>query len=218
MKKEKLPITYLTDFTSNGWSTIGNLKADKEAIVASYSGTSKIEEVIQDLIDAYTIAVAQMTTIASSKEYLDSPENIKENLKTKALSEDLNINITISEDNKDNFDDDIFEIDLSEPEIDANENELINTPLEPIILDDDFGYDEEDIEEGEREPLLPNDDDYIDFSVDDDVVSGDSVATVGTECAEGEDEFNDDLICDFDEPDLAKSKLTDKDLEDYYKY
>lgn len=215
MKKEKLPITYLTDFTSNGWSTIGNLKADKEAIAASYSGTSKIEEVIQDLIDAYTIAVAQMTTIASSKEYLDSPENIKENLKTKTLSEDLNVNITISDDNKD---DDIFEIDLSEPEIGANENELMNTPLEPIILDNDFGYDEEDIEEVEREPLLPDDDDYIDFSVDDDVVSGDAVVTVGNECTECEDEFNDDLICDFDEPDLAKPKLTDKDLEDYFKY
>ena len=218
MKKEKLPITYLTDFTSNGWSIIGNLKADKEAIAASYSGTSKIEEVIQDLIDAYTIAVAQITAIASSKEYLDSPENIKENLKTKALSEDLNVNITISEDNKDNFDDNIFEIDLSEPEIDTNENELINTPLEPIILDDDFGYDEEDIEEVEKEPLLPDDDDYIDFSVDDDVVSGDTAAPVDNECAECEDEFNDGMICDFAEPDLTKPKLTDKDFEDYYKY
>ena len=84
--KEKLPVSFLTDFVSKGWEEVGYLKADIEAIKEAYSGTGKIEELIQGLIDAYLVCIGQMELHLNDKKYLDYPEesglgDTKENLK-----------------------------------------------------------------------------------------------------------------------------------------
>jgi len=73
--KEKLPVSFLTDFISKGWEEVGYLKADIEAIKEAYSGTGKIEELIQGLIDAYLVCIGQMELHLNDKNYLDYPED-----------------------------------------------------------------------------------------------------------------------------------------------
>ena len=58
--KETLPIAFLTDFISKGWEEVGYLKADIEAIREAYKGTKPIEDLIQDLIDAYLVCIGQL--------------------------------------------------------------------------------------------------------------------------------------------------------------
>ena len=58
--KEKLPITFITSFIKTGWEMIGNLTADVDAIKANYAKTGDIAEIIQDVVDAYTVAVSRI--------------------------------------------------------------------------------------------------------------------------------------------------------------
>lgn len=206
--KEKLPVTFITDFIKTGWDIIGNLKADKDAIKANYAKTSDIAEILQDIIDAYTVAVSRMTGIAQNKDYLDYEiEDLKEQVekaKAKALSEgyqkeDVNINI------------DKVEVEL-EPEAKIADDE-----------DFDFGKD---------------DDWLIDFTEDTPTVSIDvkpeeceviepeptliqKVIQNRRNAAEGERVSapknqpitDDDLICDFDDVDISDRPMTDEEVD-----
>lgn len=154
--KDKLPTTFIANFISTGWSTIGLLKDDKEAISKTFSGTKQAEEIIQDLIDAYTIAVARMTNIMNNKDYLDFDENaILEKADKKGLSEDLNININI-----DNNGD-------SEPTICPEDIKLNDEPIEitPVVAepdDDLFIFSEDDFKvDNGPEPQITTTDSYL---------------------------------------------------------
>lgn len=72
--KENLPISFLTDFISKGWEEVGYLKADIEAIREIYKGTKNIEELIQNLIDAYLVCIGQLEAHISDKNYIEYPE------------------------------------------------------------------------------------------------------------------------------------------------
>ena len=95
-KKEKLPIDFITQFVSKGWDEVGMLKASKDAIKATFKETTKVEGIIQDLIDSYLVCIGQMELYLDKKDYLDIPEaselneavNDNEDLK---LQEDLEL-------------------------------------------------------------------------------------------------------------------------------
>ena len=75
--KEKLPLDFLTSTVSHGWEEIGNLKASIEGIKKSFSGTEKVEKILQELVDSYLICVGQLEMFLDKKEYIDMPEDDK---------------------------------------------------------------------------------------------------------------------------------------------
>ena len=90
--KEQLPIAFLTDFISKGWEEVGYLKADIEAIREAYKGTKPIEELIQNLIDAYLVCIGQLEAHLHDKKYLSYPE--ESGLSGTKLEEDLELRIS----------------------------------------------------------------------------------------------------------------------------
>ena len=69
-KKEELPISFLTDFISRGWDQIGQLKETLAAIKGEFTGTKKVEEILQPLLDAYLVCVGQLELHLQNKDYI----------------------------------------------------------------------------------------------------------------------------------------------------
>ena len=135
--KEKLPISFLTDFISKSWEEVGYLKADIEAIKQSFKGTKDIEELIQNLIDAYLVCIGQLEAHISDKNYMEYPE---ESGLTK-LEEDFELKVSnegeLVEIKADN---------LAAYEVKEEENKIV------LLADDkDEPKDEEEIEEESEE-------------------------------------------------------------------
>ena len=84
--KEKLPISFLTDFVSRGWDDVGYLKETIKSISESFSGTKKVEELLQALVDAYLVCIGQLEAHLQAKDYLDADLDNK-------LTEDVDIHI-----------------------------------------------------------------------------------------------------------------------------
>ena len=84
--KEKLPISFLTDFVSRGWDDVGYLKETIKSISESFSGTRKVEELLQALVDAYLVCIGQLEAHLQAKDYLDTDIDSK-------LTEDVDIHI-----------------------------------------------------------------------------------------------------------------------------
>jgi hypothetical protein len=79
MVMEELPISFITDYISKGWEEVGYLKEASSAILAEYSNTDKIEQSMQDLMDAYLIFIGQMEAYLQEKENIatdDAPADI----------------------------------------------------------------------------------------------------------------------------------------------
>lgn len=93
-KQEKLPIDFITQFISKGWDEIGTLKASIDGIKQTFSGTKDVEKILQELVDAYLIAIGQLELHLDKKNYVELPEQdeIKE-----ALKEDVDIHIENNE-------------------------------------------------------------------------------------------------------------------------
>lgn len=70
--KESLPITFLTNFISESWSKVGELKDQKTALKDNFKGTKKVEDLLQDLIDAYLVCIGQLEQHLEAKDYLDT--------------------------------------------------------------------------------------------------------------------------------------------------
>jgi hypothetical protein len=137
--KEKLPISFLTDFVSRGWDDVGYLKETIKSISESFSGTKKVEELLQALVDAYLVCIGQLELHLQAKDYLDT--DLKE-----GLTEDVNIHIDGNEVHiADNSGEEVAIIPV-EPE--ATQSEEIIPPVEaeipavvepteePIVADD----------------------------------------------------------------------------------
>ncbi len=94
--KEKLPISFLTDFISRGWEDIGYLKETIRSIGENFSGSKKVEEWLQGLLDAYLVCIGQLELHAAAKDYLDTDfgENLEE---SKKLTEDIGITVNSEE-------------------------------------------------------------------------------------------------------------------------
>ena len=131
--KEKLPASFLTDFISRGWEDIGYLQETLKSIKASFSGTQKVEELLQALLDAYLVCVGQLELHLEDKDYLDIPEEAKK------LTED--IGITVSKDEVKVFDaqgEEIAEIPVDTEEAPADEViPPAEANIEPIEVPED---------------------------------------------------------------------------------
>ena len=68
--KETLPVSFVTDMMSKGWDEVGYLREASAAIKETYKDTAKIEELMQDLMDAYLVFIGQLEL------YLHDEENI----------------------------------------------------------------------------------------------------------------------------------------------
>lgn len=86
--KEKLPIDFITQYISKGWEEVGTIKASIDAIKQNFTDTKDVSEILQDLSDAYLIAIGQLQGILQDKKYVDIPEEAKDNLK-ESLTEEL---------------------------------------------------------------------------------------------------------------------------------
>lgn len=133
-KKEILPIDFITSFISRGWNEIGSLKTDINSIKQVFKNTTKVEEILQNLLDAYLIAIGQMELQLDKKEYLEIPDE-------KQLTEDIDsLAIKKTEPETD--------IKTSRPKISADPSSLINKQSEiKLTLEDD----EKDVETPEKE-------------------------------------------------------------------
>lgn len=85
--KEQLPISFITDFVSQGWNTVGDMKENITAISKAFSGTEKVEAILQELIDAYLICIGQMEAYLDKKDYIDYPEEIGQEMKELAVED-----------------------------------------------------------------------------------------------------------------------------------
>lgn len=155
-EKEDLPITFLTSFVSKGWDEVGILRADTEAIKETYKGTSKIEKIINDLIDSYLIAIGQIEAHLEKKDYLDYS---RDDILKESVKEDINI---------DNLKIDEIDINsgreiLPEPEISAGKKIKVNE-IRPAYTAD----------EKREVPVAPNMDD-IEYFVDFDEPVGEKI-------------------------------------------
>lgn len=75
--KEKLPLSFLTDFVSRSWDSLGLLKQEIAAIKEEFSGTKKVEELMQGIVDAYLVCIGQLELHMQNNDYLEFPEEAK---------------------------------------------------------------------------------------------------------------------------------------------
>ena len=86
--KEQLPISFLTDFVSRGWDQVGQLKETINSIKETFSGTKKVEEILQPLVDAYLVCIGQLELHMQNKDYIEMPD-LKAADETKAVTESV---------------------------------------------------------------------------------------------------------------------------------
>jgi len=194
--KEQLPLSFLTDFVSRGWENIGMLKQEIAAIKEEFSGTKKVEELLQNSVDAYLICVGQLELHMQNKDYLEFPEEAA----NESLKEDLETTDT--------------EVETKEENTESEE-----TTAEEVldVLKDKIDIHSEDdmitiAEKGQLEnPEAPK----IETEVTEDefdVLSQEFHDAEIEEKNNPEDEIKEDFeyLCDFDEP--IGEALTDSDL------
>lgn len=157
--KEELPISFLTAFVSDGWDKVGNLKDEITAIRKEFAGTKKVEDVIQDLIDAYLVCIGRMEAYLEDKNYIEYPDEskldeIKESLTEAILPEEpvareVEKAIIVNDPELDAIKDDFNPIDLvpedNEIEVDVSEKSFDNAfdmdfdaPIGEKLTDDDL--------------------------------------------------------------------------------
>lgn len=136
--KEKLPISFLTDFISKSWEEVGYLKADIEAIKQSFKGTKDIEDLIQNLIDAYLVCIGQLEAHISDKNYMEYPE---ESGLTK-LEEDFELKVSnegeLVEIKADN---------LADYEVKEEENKIVLLADNQEVSEEEIEKESEEVEE-----------------------------------------------------------------------
>lgn len=135
-QKEEMPISFLTTFVSDGWSEVGNLKEEIVGIKSTFKNSSKVIDILQDLLDAYLVAIGQAELYLQNKDYIDIPEieeasPVQEVLTspnaeiiTEKIEPEINLDEILNESkvrsrqpNLETFDCDFDEPDLSEPKL-----------------------------------------------------------------------------------------------------
>lgn len=66
--KETLPVSFITDMMSKGWDEVGYLREASAAISEHYEETTKIEQLMQELMDAYLVFIGQLELYLHDKE------------------------------------------------------------------------------------------------------------------------------------------------------
>lgn len=198
--KEQLPLSFLTDFVSRGWDNIGMLKQEIEAIKEEFTGTKKVEELLQNLVDAYLICVGQLELHMQNKDYLDFPEE--------ATNESLKEELTLKEESEE---------ELEQPEENKEAEEEITAEDVLDVLKDkiDVQGEEDTIVIAEKGQLDNPDAPKIETEVTEDeydVLSQEFHDAEIEEKNDPTDEVKEDFeyFCDFDEP--TGEAVTDADL------
>lgn len=75
VKKEKLPLEFITATVGKLWDEVGILQAQMKAIKETYSGTAEVDAILQDLLDAYLICTGRLQNQINDKKYLDLPDD-----------------------------------------------------------------------------------------------------------------------------------------------
>lgn len=123
--KEKLPVSFLTDFISKGWEEVGYLKADIEAIKENFTGTKQVEDLIQSLVDAYLVCIGQLEAHIHDKKYMEYPE---ESGLGESLNEDLEI--TVKEDSVEIKSEDVLAVKEEDNKIVILPDEEVDSEIE----------------------------------------------------------------------------------------
>lgn len=76
IKSEELPVSFITDMISKGWDEVGYLKDAAAAITTDYTGTEKVEQLMQDLMDAYLVFIGQLEAYLHKEDYIDEPVEV----------------------------------------------------------------------------------------------------------------------------------------------
>lgn len=71
--QETLPVSFVTDMMSKGWDEVGYLREASAAIKETYKDTAKVEELMQDLMDAYLVFIGQLELYLHNEEDIIAP-------------------------------------------------------------------------------------------------------------------------------------------------
>lgn len=119
-KKELLPVEFVANFISQSWDEVANLKASISGLKQSFTGTKEIEKILEDLLDAYLIAIGQL------QQSLEKKDIVIPTIETK-LKEELvernEVNIEKIEDEK--IDDNNLELSVELNDIEENLDEQV---------------------------------------------------------------------------------------------
>lgn len=141
-KKEKLPLEFLTATVGKLWDEVGILQAQMKAIKETYTGTSEVDAILQDLLDAYLICTGRLQNQINDKKYLDLPDD-KDLALTEAVDRDKDEEEKEEEElvpkvlNKDKVNLDNVDIDVKQDD-DSIKIEITPTDEEKSDEDDDF--------------------------------------------------------------------------------
>ncbi len=85
-KKEILPVDFVAGFISKSWEEVANLKTNISGLKQAFSGTKEIEKILEDLLDAYLIAIGQLQQSLEKKDIIipNKDSKLKEELSEKA--------------------------------------------------------------------------------------------------------------------------------------
>ena len=157
--KENLPVSFITDMMSKGWDEVGYLREASAAIKEEYNGTAKVEELMQDLMDAYLVFLGQLEA------YLNKEEDITTNIEPEETPKPKKAAAKIEDEEKELPE---AEIDI-EPIEEVEEEEEVPvvatpaakaTPSMPVVAEDPFDFFVDFDEPDMTQPRLTDDELY----------------------------------------------------------
>lgn len=94
--KEVLPVSFLTDMISKGWEEVGFLRESSAAIKDTYADTKQIEDLMQDLMDAYLVFIGQVELYLNKEKDISTDASVDEK-EPKDEKEDIEVEPEIEE-------------------------------------------------------------------------------------------------------------------------
>jgi hypothetical protein len=126
IKNEVLPLPFLTDMVSKGWEEVGYLKEASAAIGTEYTNTDKVQQIMQDLIDAYLVFLGQLEAHLHNEDYIEEPDT--DNAKDDKEEDE-------EEDTKTDAEKSAKDVEEPEVEIDEDdEEEIPEAKIDPELL------------------------------------------------------------------------------------
>ena len=148
--QEPIPVSFVTDMMSKGWDEVGYLKEAAAAIKETYMDTAKVEELMQDLMDAYLVFIGQLelyldkeADIATSTEKPE-PEEADEDEKDDK-DEDKEDEEEIEDEDEDESEDEVIPapqpaLPEAEFEVEPMKAPVVRTPAPAPVIGDDFDF------------------------------------------------------------------------------
>lgn len=147
-KKELLPVEFVANFISQSWDEVANLKANISGLKQSFTGTKEIEKILEDLLDAYLIAIGQL------QQSLEKKDIVIPNTETKLKEEFVEKNeVNTEKIDDEKVDDNELElsVELNDIEENLDDEQVIESRVSRDEKDDFFNSDFEEPETSELE-------------------------------------------------------------------